>query len=185
MKNCDAPVPYMVTIPTWNSDTGSKEYSDWPVLLPHEMLGYLADSGICTINDMADMDGRDDITITINHRKASFCAAHGLRSTTCIPLGFHGDGVPMQKATHNQQTTEVYSWNLLCDRDGKRYLFTNIHKKFMCDCGCRGRCTLQCSLQFSSLELRPDVLEVQGLPGRQICLLEVCSHCCLEMYQVH
>ena len=140
LNNCEAPVPYMVTIPIWNTNTGSKEYVDWPVLLPHEMLGYLVDSGSCTIQDMADMDGRDDITI--KDRKATFCTAHGLRSSTCIPLGFHGDGVPMQKGTHNQQTTEVYSWNLLCDKDGKRYLYTNIHKKFMCDCGCRGRCTL-------------------------------------------
>ena len=152
LKNCDAPVPYMVTIPTWNSDTGSKEYSDWPVLLPHEMLVYLVDSGRCTINDMADMDGRDDITI--KHRKASFCAAHGLGISTCIPLVFHGDGLPMQKATHNQQTTEVYSWNLLCDRDGKRYLFTNIHKKFMCDCGCRGRCTLDPLLEVFAWSMK-------------------------------
>jgi hypothetical protein len=130
----------MVTILIWNNNSGRQDYADWPALLPHEMLGYLVDPGNCTIQDMADMDSRTDITI--KRRKASFCTAHGLRPSTCIPLGFHGDGVPMQKGTHNQQTTEVYSWNLLCDKDGKRYLYTNIHKKFMCDCGCRGRCTL-------------------------------------------
>jgi len=67
----------------------------------------------------------------INKYHKEFCDTHGLDLHSTIPRGFHGDGAPFQKSHHKQSSTEVYSWNFLVDRTGKRYLCTYISKDFM------------------------------------------------------
>ena len=140
-RGAPAPEPYMVTIPVTDPKTNKVVEVEHPVLLPHEMMAYIISTGVASVVDLADVAHRTDQTLD-NHKK-KFCAAHGLPEGTCIPIGFHGDGVPFQKSTHKNSSTEVYSWNFLCDRDGKRYLFANIHKDFLCKCGCSGRCTME------------------------------------------
>ena len=139
-KQTSAPLLYIVRIPITDPKTNKQEHVDHPVLLPHEMLAYIVGSGIATVDELADVGHRSDQRLEENKRK--FCATYGVPERTCIPIGFHGDGVPYQKSTHKNSTTEVYSWNFLCDRDGKRYMFANIHKDSLCKCGCAGRCAM-------------------------------------------
>jgi hypothetical protein len=140
-KGCTAPLPYLVTIPITNPKNHQVLQVEHPVLLPHEMMEYIIQTGTATVEELADVDPRKDQNLQTHKRV--FCATHGVPARTCIPIGFHGDGVPFQKSTHKNSSTEVYSWNFLCDRDGKRYLFANIHKEFLCKCGCAGRCTME------------------------------------------
>jgi hypothetical protein len=130
----------MVTIPITDPKSHLVEKVEHPVLLPHEIIEYLVHTGKASVEDLANLDARGDQKL--GEMRHVFCVAHGVPESTCIPLGFHGDGVPFQKSTHNNSSTEVYSWNFLCDRDGKRFLFANIHKEFLCKCGCAGRCTM-------------------------------------------
>lgn len=139
-RGAPAPLPYLVTIPITDPKTNQVVEVEHPVLLPHEMIAYIVATGTATVEALADVAPRTDQTL--HDQKCRFCATHGVPERSCIPLGFHGDGVPFQKSTHKNSTTEVYSWNFLCDRDGKRYLFANIHKDFLCKCGCAGRCTM-------------------------------------------
>ena len=138
-RGCTAPLPYLVSIPISNPKTHKVETVIHPVLLPHEMMEYIIQTGTATVEELANVAPRKDQNLQTHKRV--FCATHGVPERTCIPIGFHGDGVPFQKSTHKNSSTEVYSWNFLCDRDGKRYLFANIHKEFLCKCGCAGRCT--------------------------------------------
>ena len=143
MRGCEVPKPYMVKIPVHvmsHGDVHLNQIVEHPVLLPHEVLEYLVTAGIVTIDDVVDMAARTDQTLHV--QKTKFCAEYGVPDKLTIPIGFHGDGVPFQKSTHKHSCTEVFSWNFLCDRDGKRYMFCNINKDFLCLCGCHGRCTM-------------------------------------------
>jgi len=140
LKSCQVPKPYMVNVPVQCKMERKQVNVDHPVLLPHEVLEHLVNQGVFTVEEVADLSSREDQTLS--DQKNAFCAQFDLNDKVTIPLGFHGDGVPFQKSSHKHASTEVYSWNLLCDRDGKRYLFCNINKDFLCDCGCAGRCTM-------------------------------------------
>ena len=51
-----------------------------------------------------------------------FCSDQEVDTNTCICLVFHGDRAPYAKGAHKQVSIEVYSWHLLCEKDGKKYL---------------------------------------------------------------
>jgi len=118
-RGTNAPVPYMVFIPITEPKHNRVVEVEHPVLLPHEMIAYIISTGRATVKELADVVPRSDQTLAAHKHK--FCVDHQVPESTCIPLGFHGDGVPFQKSTHKQSSTEVYSWNFLCDRDGKRH----------------------------------------------------------------
>ena len=145
LRGCVVPKPYMVQIPIKDNKQNQMVTVDHPVLLPHEVLECLVTNGTARVEDMSDLSARVDQTLA--DKKKEFSAKFGLDDKVTIPLGFHGDGVPFQKSTHKHASTEVYSWNLLCDKGGKRYMFCNINKDFLCDCGCAGRCTLDILMQ--------------------------------------
>ena len=145
-RNTKVPEPYMAVIPLGDARTGQQIHLEHPVLLPHEMLEFLITSGTANLRDLVDVESRTDQTL--HQRHLDFCAEHDLDPKKCIAIGFHGDGVPYKKATHKQASTEVLSWNLLCDLDGKRYMFTSVHHEFLCSCGCRGRCTFDALLEI-------------------------------------
>ena len=107
-KDCTAPLPYLVTIPITDPKKNQIYNVDHPVLLPHEMMEYIIQTGTATVEELANVDPRQDQNLQ-THKRA-FCATHGVPARTCIPIGFHGDGVPFQKSTHKNSNTEVYSW---------------------------------------------------------------------------
>ena len=144
LHGCDVPKPYMVDIPAWDPISGHNVHVQHPTLLPHELLAYMIANGKATVEELSDLSTRTDQTL--DAKKKALCAKYGIDDHRCIAMGFHGDGVPFQKSTHKHSCTEVLSWNLLCDRDGKRYMFCNINKDFLCCCGCAGRCTLDALL---------------------------------------
>ena len=135
----------MATIPIWDPTNNKKIFVEHPTMLPHEVIHYLVATGCVTVQEVADLSGRHDQNL--GSKKKAFCDKHLLDDKVCVALGFHGDGVPFQKSTHKQASTEVLSWNFLCDKDGKRYMFCNINQDFVCCCGCHGRCTLDALLE--------------------------------------
>ena len=75
--------------------------------------------------------------------KEKFCAKLRTPPEATVGIGLHGDGVPMQK---NGKSIDVFSWNLLATPQGDRYPFTMIEDRYMCKCGCKGRCTVDAIL---------------------------------------
>ena len=124
----DVPEPYYVTIPIKCPKTSVQTFVEHPMLLPHELISWLLTTGRCHLADLTEFTRSDNY---LNKYHKEFCDTHGLDLHSTIPLGFHGDGAPFQKSHHKQSSTEVYSWNFLVDRNGKRYLCTNINKDFM------------------------------------------------------
>ena len=66
-------------------------------MLPHEVIHYLVATGCVTVQEVANLTGRHDQNL--GSKKNAFCDKHLLDNNVCIALGFHGDGVPFQKAT--------------------------------------------------------------------------------------
>jgi hypothetical protein len=130
LKGITFPEPYMAKIPVWDPKAEQPCVEEYPFLLPHEFLHFLTQQKTTgsTVKSMGDVSHRVDQNL--EHEKIKFCRAFHLDYATCIPIGFHGDGVPHQKGTYNKGSTEVYSWNLLSNPEGERFLFTTIPKKF-------------------------------------------------------
>lgn len=122
------PQPYFVTLPIMDTKTSLTIFVEHPVLLPHEVIFWLLSVRKCQLSDLCTFT-REDNYMSIHH--SDFCASFGLEESATIPLGFHGDGAPFQKSHHRSSSTEVYSWNFIVDKNGKRYLFTNINKDFL------------------------------------------------------
>ena len=85
-----------------------------------------------------------------------FCRRMKLDERGFIPLGSHGDGVPIGKSS----TMEVMSWNFVAIPQGERNLFTAIPKSSLCDCKCRGRHSLDECMRVFVWSLRCLVMGV-------------------------
>ena len=141
VRNVDFPKPYFAKIPLNDANTGVDSVMvDYPFLLPHEVIHWGIATGRMAITDLVNVADRVDQKLV--DMKGKFCEKFALDPDLTILLGFHGDGVAHHKGL-KQASTEVYSWNLLCQQDGERYLFTLVPKHFLCSCGCpSGRCTV-------------------------------------------
>jgi hypothetical protein len=122
------PEPYFITLPILDPKTQATIYVQRPVLLPHEMISWLLAAQKCHLADLCQFT-RDDNYLNIYHN--DICEHFHLDRNATIPLGFHGDGAAFQKSHHRSSSTEVYSWNFIVDKDGKRFMFTNINKDFL------------------------------------------------------
>lgn len=135
------PEPYMVHIPITMPKLDVVSWVDHPVLLPSEMIKHMLDTK--KINLKVMIDGlHNRMFVTHSTKVNQLCQEHHLSLERTIALGFHGDGVPYQKSTHKQATLDVLSWNILSEKQSKRYIFCALPKSYYCNCGCSGRHTL-------------------------------------------
>ena len=135
------PPVYYAQIPTHNPDQNSNGHLVWlPFLLVHEVLFWLLDRGNILLKDMCSFPVRSGAAM--NHK--SLCQDLSLPCDKTAVIGMHGDGV----SSHNKGSTEMISWNLPCLPGSERILFGCIEKKFLCRCGCLGRCTLNAMMSI-------------------------------------
>ena len=126
------PEPYYAEIPCHNPSTKQNSLEELPFLLVHEMLAVICASGRGILKQLCSLSS------PYEELRAGACASLEIDPSTCIAVGFHGDGVPHQK----NQTIIVFSWNCISMPSAERFLFTAIPKRFCCACGCRGRHSL-------------------------------------------
>ena len=92
------------------------------MILPHELFALLiqkaAVSTLTTVHPELDA-----IRTTVASKLA-------LDPKALVPIGFHGDGVPHQKA----KSIEVLNWNFLAEPDADRFWITAIEKGVCCHC---------------------------------------------------
>ena len=114
----------------------ARTQSDLPFLLLHEVIGNIVSRGHSLHEIPANMP-------QLKQNRDKTARALGLPPDLTIPIGVHGDGVPHQK----KGTVEVISWNQ-CAGFHERTLFCVLDKAFLCDCGCKGRCTIDAALSI-------------------------------------
>ena len=145
-KHIETPPMYYAKIPIKRDVKTVPKYVWLPFILLHEvlfslMLSMPADPNIFKFPDNSGFQQM------VNDFRSQF---HIPSSTPVIPLGFHGDGVPIQK----RKSAEVYSWNICIPPFTKRQYFGCLQKEFFCNCGCNGRDTLDAILELFTWSLR-------------------------------
>lgn len=140
-KDKSLPEPTFIWIPVKDKLSQDPVMALHPVLLPSQLIKWVLEKG-AKLPDLQNLDFHPEM----NSFRSKACQSLKIDPTTCIPLGLHGDGVPFQRGTHKNNSTEVFSWNFLCDNGGKRYMYCNINKDWLCGCGCSGRCTFDALL---------------------------------------
>ena len=133
LRDVDMPEPLWHEIPLWDKHLQRQVPTGFPFLLPHEVLHKAA----------ADPEALRKLIVSPNDfpeaaaRHAALCRALHLDCNTTVAIGMHGDGVPFTK----HDSLEVLSFNCLAQPSGNRVPFTGVSKAFLCQCGCKGKCT--------------------------------------------
>ena len=98
---------YWALIPLWVPKKKQVEPGWLPFLLPHEWLSeYLQQPG-------AKEEAMPETGSYKSQKLAEMCEAWGNPAGSMVPLGLHGDGVPIQ-GRMNQSTLDVWCLNLPC-----------------------------------------------------------------------
>ena len=135
-KSSTAPEPYLCQVPVADPDSGLRMKIWMPVLLPHEMMHWMFTSKKMSPGDVS---GERLPKSSGQYRFfSSFCSVHSLDPSSTIPVGIHGDGVPFAKG----QSIECLSWNFISMPAAERIFYGLVEKSWYCNCGCRGRHTL-------------------------------------------
>ena len=160
-KHIETPPMYYAKIPIKRDVKTVPKYVWLPFILLHEvlfslMLSMPADPNIFKFPDNSGFQQM------VNDFRSQF---HIPSSTPVIPLGFHGDGVPIQK----RKSAEVYSWNICIPPFTKRQYFGCLQKEFFC--GSRERCVMVVVLYIHSCAHVCHVL----------CMYVLCAHVCIQL----
>ena len=140
------PPEYVAEVLTHDPATGRNKVPMMiPFLLMHEMLFWL----ICTAKRITVDVVISSLSGAAARLHANICSRHNFDVKTLIPIGFHGDGVAFIK----NKTVEVFSWNCIGLPSAERVFFCCLEKRFFCQCGCHGRCTLNSILEIFKYSL--------------------------------
>ncbi len=136
LSNNTLPSNYYAEVPCHDPDTGNNHVMmSIPFLLLHEMLYWL----IMTTKRIAVSSVTEfPIGTPAAALHAKLCSSLNLGAENVIPLGIHGDGVPFGK----NKSIEVFSWNFIAIPHLERILFCLIERRYLCQCGCHGRHTI-------------------------------------------
>lgn len=146
LKEAKMPEPYYAEVPVRNPKSPKSQAAAWlPFLLPHEMMAFALKSlSICEVTSFADEGWQS--------KHAAWARSHGCDVRQTVPMGFHGDGVPHKAKMRG--SVEVMSWNFATQPQWDRFLFGCIDKMYLCDCGCKGRHTIDAMLNIFTWSLR-------------------------------
>ncbi len=120
----------------------------YPVLLVYQFLAHIMLAFGASFKDILDFPPGSGFAT----KKQKWCSDFNIPpGSTVISIGFFGDGVPLQQ----RSSIEVFSWNICTIPRAARNLFTCIPKQDLCDCGCRGRCTIDAILDMFQWSMLP------------------------------
>ena len=133
LGDVDMPEPFWHEIPLWDRHLQRQVPILFPFLLPHDMLDKAARDPAALNKLLINPDDFPEAAA----RHAALCNSLGLDCQRTVAIGMHGDGVPFTK----HDSLEILSFNCLAQPSGNRVPFTGISKAFLCQCGCKGKCT--------------------------------------------
>ena len=111
LRGSSLPSYYWVDVPTHGGQVCSV-----PLILPHALFALLIQK--------ADVSTLTTVHPELDAIRTTVASKWALGPKALVPIGFHGDGVPRQKA----KSIEVLSWNFLAEPDADRFLITAIEK---------------------------------------------------------
>ena len=120
---------YVISVPMWCAHTDARVYKDFPLMLPHESFA----------QNYERQPDEFDVTTVPSDDLPPHYAGHPVtiaRGTRSVPIGFYSDGVPHTK----KDSMLCFYWNNVLSET--RYLIATVRKSDLCQCGCRGGCTL-------------------------------------------
>ena len=140
-KSIKSPEPYFAEIPVRDRTSGKRTMVMYPFLLVHELLCHIVLAFGFGFKDLCEFPiGSGSAKI-----KDQFKKNHNIpNDDLLVPIALFGDGVPFQK----KMSMEVFHWSVCSVPHSARNLFTCIEKQDLCDCGCKGRCTLDAILEI-------------------------------------
>ena len=130
--NNSADDAYAIQAPGYDKFDVSRNVHDIPVALAHEALHDELTGAPQVLEDLQSLVDRDALPPTHTTHPV-VAAAHG---ATVVPLAFHCDGAPFAK---KDGFLAFWIQNLI---SGSRTLACVLRKSSLCQCGCRGYCTL-------------------------------------------
>jgi len=130
LKGTTVPPLFWHEVRGWDPVNKAQEMVSLPFLLPHEVIHSFS-SRLETLK--LDQAKYPEVA-KLFHTK---CRKLGLDPVSCLPLGFHGDGVPFSK----KDSLELLSFNFLAEPHGERIPITGVSKSYVCSCGCLGKHT--------------------------------------------
>ena len=141
-KDVDWPKPYYANIPVRCRNTGVKTSAVIPFILVHEVLLHMyAKSPRMFHKEMLEFPSGSGFA----QMKQKFDKQFKFEENVpVVPIGSHGDGVPLQK----EMSAEVWSWNICSRGDSDRHFFSCLEKQDMCGCGCLGRHTIAAVMEI-------------------------------------
>jgi hypothetical protein len=116
----------------WSKHTESRYLNkDFPISLPHERFFELleqrpADFNTVDINDLPGTYASHPVVLERGHADT-------------VPLTLYSDGVPFSKT----DSFICWYWSSAVDPNRKRHLICTVKKSDLCQCSCKGWCTMQ------------------------------------------
>ena len=127
---------YIARLPMWDKRNQSRKLEDFPMALPHESFP----------RELAlDPAGFDPMIGREQGRLSPLYSQHEVVRTkgeNACPVGYFSDAVPHT----NRDSFFAFYWSSIVS--GKRYLICSLRKQDLCQCGCRGYCTLHQAMRI-------------------------------------
>ena len=121
---------YMVQLPMWDKKKQQRYLEDFPMALPHEAFP----------REFAlDPDAYDPVIGQEKGRLSDSFFKHEVylqKQAKACPVGYFSDAVPHT----NRDSFIAFYWSSIIS--GKRHLICSLRKQDLCQCGCKGYCTL-------------------------------------------
>ena len=131
-KGRKLPPLYWALIPIWCAITMTSRPMWHPFLLPHEWLHHLAEGHLDEWQKFPDVMGQ---RLEDWKRRASACE----KGPPFTAISFWGDTAPFHTG---QDSVLLLQWRCLAPEQIRRVWTTVINKNALCDCGCKGRHTI-------------------------------------------
>ena len=120
---------YLARIPLWDKADEDRKYFDFPMYLPHDAFGKnfnrSPESFDPALNDESFLPRSYFTHELYLSKKGKAC-----------PIGYFSDAVPHT----NRDSFFSFYWSSIFS--GERFLICSLRKQDLCQCGCRGFCTL-------------------------------------------
>lgn len=126
------PTLYWAQVPIKCKKTNAKILVEYPFQLPHEWIGkYMQDDRAVLRAQPAKGSKVHNVMVKQRLRLSASHPMEGWMTEPCLPLGFHGDGVPVQ-GTMRQESLDFLTLNMPCSKDNKdlRVPFTVLQTAF-------------------------------------------------------
>jgi len=125
---------YLSRVPMWDKVDECRKMFDFPMYLPHDAFG----KNIARDPKAFDPAMNDNAFLPPSYFDHPLYLTKGANA---CPVGYFSDAVPHT----NRDSFFAFYWSSIFSRE--RFLICSLRKQDLCQCGCRGMCTLTAVMQ--------------------------------------